>query len=154
MRKTVTIILLGLACATPMLAQNPPKPPDPATMAQRRVQFLTTLLSLNGAQQQQATTIFTNAASTHTTIHENMKTARQNLANAVRNNDTAVIDQLAATIGNLTTQATATHAKAQAAFFQILTPDQQTKLTELERERHGPHFMGMGPGPFPGPGPH
>jgi Spy/CpxP family protein refolding chaperone len=41
---------------------------------------------------------------------------------------------------------TSAHAKAQAAFYQILTPDQQNKLNQLQDEGH--EHMGMGFGPM------
>ncbi|HXO37302.1 MAG TPA: Spy/CpxP family protein refolding chaperone, partial [Candidatus Acidoferrum sp.] len=44
--------------------------------------------------------------------------------------------------GALTTQMTVAHAKAQAAFYQTLTPEQQTKMNELESH----HGMGRGHG--------
>jgi Spy/CpxP family protein refolding chaperone len=149
MRKTTIAILLILTCATLLLAQtaptNAPQPPDPATMAQRRVQHLTTLLNLSAAQQQQATTIFTNAATAASAARNNMRSAHQALATAVKNNDAAAIDQAAAAIGTLTAQMTSAEAKANAAFYQILTPDQQSKLSQLEAERPG-FGLGMGPG--------
>src|ERR1035438_9708877 len=106
-------------------------PPTPAQMAQHRVQFLTTLLSLTADQQTQATTIFTNAATANATIHTSLKTAHTSLQTAIQNNDTATIDQTATAIGNLEGQSTATQAKADAAFYSILTADQKTKLGEL-----------------------
>ncbi len=149
MRKTITIILLALVSAAPLMwAQGPPQPPDPATMAQHRVEFMTTLLNLTAAQQQQATTIFTSAATAQASVHQSMRTTRESLATAVKNNDTAGIDQAAATIGNLTTQMIATESKAKAAFLQTLTPDQQNKLSALESEGPGRHVgFDMGPGP-------
>jgi Spy/CpxP family protein refolding chaperone len=45
-------------------------------------------------------------------------------------------------------QSTSIHAKADAAFYQILTPEQQTKLTELESQHVGPFD---GPGGLAGP---
>lgn len=120
-------------------------------MVQRRVSMLTTLLTLTTAQQQQATTIFTNAATADATVFSSMKTARQNLDTAIKNNDSASIDQLATTIGNLTAQLTSTQAKADAAFYQILTADQQTKYAQLEASGA---LFGPGPGPGPGPGRH
>jgi Spy/CpxP family protein refolding chaperone len=150
---TTAILLIGALAATLLFAQTPPKPPDPAMRVQHRVNFLTTVLSLTAAQQQQATTIFTSAANTASSLHSNMKTAHENLRTAIKSNDTAGIDQAAATIGGLTKQLTSAQAKAHAAFYQILTPDQQNKLNQLESERGpGPKF-GMGPG-LMGPGPH
>ncbi len=153
MKKITLIALLALACATLLLAQAPPAPPDPATHVQHHVEFLSTVLNLNATQQQQATTIFTNAAKNGAALHDSMKTARQALDTAVQNNDAAGIEQAANNIGSVTAQMTALHAKADAAFNQILTPDQQAKLAKLHKEgpRHG--FGGMGPGPGLG-GPH
>jgi Spy/CpxP family protein refolding chaperone len=147
MRKT-TFVLLILALASALLiaqAQNPPAPPDPAKMVQHRVNYLTTVLNLNATQQQQATTIFTNAETSPSGIHGSMRAAHQALQTAVKNNDTNGISQAANTIGNLTAQVVAAHATASAAFYQILTPDQQAKMTQLEKNGPGPHAMGMGP---------
>lgn len=147
-KKPVILVLLTMGLAASMvLAQGPQGPRDPATHIQRHVQHLTTLLSLTPAQQQQATTIFTNAMNGAPSFHSDMKTAHQNLQTAIKNNDQNGITQAATTIGNLTSQMVASHAKAQAAFYQILTPDQQTKLNQLESEH-----TGMGGKGFGGPG--
>ncbi len=148
MKKTATIALfLMLAFATSLLSaqtQTSRTPPNPATIAQHRVTFLTTLLSLNSTQQQQATTIFTGAATTALSLHPQMKTARQSLATAEQNNDTAAINQISSTIGGLVTQLVSTKASAKAAFYQILTPDQKAKLTQLESQRQAMGFKGKG----------
>ena len=99
--------------------------------------MLTTLLSLTPAQQQQATTIFTNSAGADSTARASLKTAHQTLNTAVKNNDASGIEQAAATIGNVTAQTAANDAKAQAAFNQILTPDQQAKYAQWESTAHG-----------------
>ncbi len=152
MRKLIATLVFILACATSLLlAQSPPKPPDPATRLQHRIKYLATVLNLTAAQQQQATTIFTNAGNAEATLHQDMRAARESLHTAARANDSAAIDQAAAKIGDLTAQLTSLHAKAEAAFYQILTSDQQTKLTQLESQ--GPPFMhGMAGGPPPGMG--
>lgn len=152
MKRTLTILLLNAAVATSLiLAQGRGTPPTPAEMVARRVTFLTNQLSLTASQQQQATTIFTDAATAGTALRESLRTAHQTLSDAVKANDTATIDRSAATIGNLTSQQTSIDAKAQAAFYQILTPDQRTKLSESR----GPGGPGRGPegfGPRGGPG--
>ena len=53
---------------------------------------------------------------------------------------TAAIEQISSNIGNLTAQQTAAHAKAMATFYQTLTPEQQTKFTQMVHEGHS---MGM-----------
>ncbi len=153
MRKTAITLFVVLACAASiLLAQNPPAPPNPAGHAQHRVQYLTTVLNLTATQQQQALTLFTNAGKSGATAHDSMKAAHQALETAVKNNDSAGIEQAATTIANLMAQRIATQAKAQAAFYQILTPEQRTKLDQLEAQRPGGFGHGMGPGGF-GPGP-
>lgn len=144
-KKSLVLVLLTIGfAASIVLAQGPKGAHDPATHIQRHVQHLTTLLSLTPAQQQQATTIFTNAMSGGASFHTDMKTAHQNLQTAIKNNDQNGITQAATNIGNLTSQMIASHAKAQAAFYQILTPDQQTKMNELESEHKGMGGMGFG----------
>jgi hypothetical protein len=67
------------------------------------------------------------------TNHESMRTA-------VKNNAISTIDQLAANNGLLSGQLEAIQNKANAAFYAILTADQQTKFDQI------------GPGGFGGPG--
>ena len=142
--KKTLLVLTVLALGTiSLISQNPPSPPDPATMAEHRVRFLTTFLSLTAQQQQQAMTILTNAASAQSSSHETMRAAHDALRTAVKNNDSAAITQASSTIGNLVAETTATQARADAAFNALLTPDQQTKFTQVEagRMRHGPPGM-------------
>jgi Spy/CpxP family protein refolding chaperone len=151
MKSTLSKVFLFAAIAGAIaVAQNRHQPPDPAARIQDHVNFMTTVLSLTPAQQQQATTIFTNAANSSKSLHDQMKTAHDALNTAIQKNDTTAIDQTAATIGSLTTQMISSHAKAQAAFNQTLTPDQQAKMSQLhshEHGMHGPGGPGMG-GPF------
>ena len=140
---TTSILAIGaLALMAQEPAGLPSGPPDPATMAQHRVQFLTNQLSLTAQQQQQALTIFTSVAISESSMRESMKATHDSLRTAVKNNDANGITQAANTIGNLTAQATVTQAKADAALYAILTPDQQTKLAQMESQgpgmRHGP----------------
>jgi Spy/CpxP family protein refolding chaperone len=144
--KRLLVVTLATAIALPALAQTAPKPPSPAEMAKRQVKTLTTLLSLTSAQQQQATTIYTNAATAEQTLRESDKTAHDNLQTAIKNNDATTIDEVANTLGQSAAQLTSIKAKADAAFYQVLTAEQQTKLSDLESQHIG--LLG-GPG---GPG--
>lgn len=135
--KLAKFLTASILASSFLLGQNPRTPPDPATMAQRRVSRLTALLNLTTTQQQQATTIFTASGAAGQTSRAGMQTARQNLTAAIGNNDAGGIEQAATTIGNLTAQMTLSDAKAQAAFLQILTPDQVTKYNQLGRMGHG-----------------
>jgi Spy/CpxP family protein refolding chaperone len=140
-------IILALVASSALAQQMAPPSGDPAMHMQHHFAMLTKHLELTAAQQQQATTLFNNVMATQTTIHNNMKTAHDSLAAAIKSNDTGAIEQAANTIGNLTAQMTSNHAKAMAAFLQILTPEQQAKMTEFESQ-HG-HFDG--PEGFHGP---
>jgi Spy/CpxP family protein refolding chaperone len=146
--KTLNAFLLSAAVAG-WLAWAQPSGRMGGNRVQHRINFLTTLLTLTSAQQQQATTIFTSAAANETTLRSNLKTAHDSLTTAIHNNDSAGLEQAATTIGNLTAQTTLAQAKADAAFYQILTPDQQTKLNQIESQGHVWH-MGHGPGGFQG----
>jgi Spy/CpxP family protein refolding chaperone len=151
MRIILWKVIPFLALASVFAAAQRKNPPDPAQMAQHRVDFLTRHLSLNAQQQQQATTIYTEAANNARSFHDQMRTAHQNLQTAVQKNDMAAIEQGSNTIGNLMAQMTAAHAKADAAFYQTLTPEQQAKMKEIE-SHHGPGMHGHGGPEGPPPG--
>ena len=158
MRTTLLKVTAFLALTGMVVMAQQGNPPDPGKMAQRRIDFLTKQLSLTPQQQQQANTIFSEAASNAKATHDQMRTAHDNLKAAIQKNDTAGIEQAANTIGSLNTQMILAHAKAQAAFYQTLTPEQQAKMNDLESH----HRRGMGwrrhrgpngpDGPPPGPG--
>jgi Spy/CpxP family protein refolding chaperone len=147
MKNTLTAFAFA---TTLLLAQGPRNRPTPEMMVQHRVDSLTTQLSLTSAQQQQATTIFTNAATAGASVHGNLKVAHQNLEAAVKINDTAGIDAAATAIGNFTAQQIANESKAHAAFYQILTPDQQAKFAQ--HADHAGFGRGAGIGFGSGPG--
>ena len=111
------------------------------------VSFLTTLLTLTTSQAAQATTLFTTALTSIDTLQTQITTAQTALATAVKTNTTATITAQANTIGTLTGQIVALNANADAAFYQLLTTAQQTKLTNL-----GNDFFGQGLGDIHIPG--
>jgi len=98
-------------------------------MVQRQVEHLTKTLSLTTAQQAQATTLFTNSQTANRSVMTSLRDARTSLDAAIKSNDTASIATLSAQIGTLTGQMTANTAKADAAFYATLAPDQQAKYT-------------------------
>jgi Spy/CpxP family protein refolding chaperone len=131
-------------------AQTQHQPPDPAQMVQHRVSFLTDKLGLSSSQQQQATSIFTDEMSAARSLHDQMKPAHQSLRAAVKANDSAGIEQASGTIGSLTAQMISARAKADAAFYQLLNPDQQSKYSQMHSHEPGMHgFRGRdGAPPF------
>jgi Spy/CpxP family protein refolding chaperone len=149
MRKTIGVALMALTAATGMFAQGGPgggrgdrTPPTAAEMLDRRIQMLTTLLTLDAAQQAQARTIFTDENTAATAIRTKLDTAEDALQAAVKGSASdSQIDQLAASIGTLQGQSIAVHAKAQAKFRSILNATQKEKL---DAARGGMGGRGMG----------
>jgi Spy/CpxP family protein refolding chaperone len=147
--KIQTLLLTILAGVTITASAQTQTRPSAADMTAHHVKRLTTLLGLTSAQQQQATTIYSSADKSEQTLHETEAQSRESLREAVKGNDAATIDQISASVAQTTAQRTSIRAKADAAFYQILTPDQQAKLSELETEHLG--LEGPG-GPPPGIG--
>jgi Spy/CpxP family protein refolding chaperone len=150
--KNVLAVAFVALTAISTFGQGLPQPPSPAQRAQHQVKYLTALLSLTTAQRQQATAIYTDSATAEESVHQSLKSAHESLRTAIKNNDAASIDQASNALAQEIAQSTSTKAKADAAFYQILTPDQQTKLSDLESERSGPFSFG-GPDSFLGGGP-
>lgn len=150
MRKLQTLLAIAALSATMAFAQFRPMhgqdngTTDPATMIANRVAFLKALLTLTDAQATQASTILTNELAAETPIRTNLTTLETSLQAAVKSNSTAQIDSLSAQIGTAHGQLTAIDAKADAAFYALLTADQKTKYDAL-----GGHD---GPGGGPGGG--
>jgi len=92
-------------------------------------------LGLSTEQESQAATIFSGTHAAESALRANLKAAHQGLNDAVKSNNTVGIEQLSATIGNLTAQLTLAHSKNRAAFYRILTPEQRTALEQLESQR-------------------
>lgn len=131
-RHFMNILSVGALAAGTMLAQTGTHtPPDPASMAARQVDRLTKLLTLTTAQQTQATALFTAAATSEAAIRTNQRTAQTSLTTAVQKNDVASIDNLSSQIGAFTGQELDISSKAEASFYALLTPDQQTKYAAL-----------------------
>jgi Spy/CpxP family protein refolding chaperone len=148
---TVLFAALGFAQGRgmrPMDTSNG-QAPDPAAMVQMQVNMLAARLNLTDSQKAAALTIFTNSQTASQTIQSALQTARQSLSAAIKKNDTATIDQLSLTIGNATAQLTAIQSKAEAAFYAILTADQQALYDKMPPGGRGGGRGGpMGPGGF------
>jgi len=143
-------ILLTFGLTVPLALAQQPNRPAPPGLVQEHVGQLTSMLNLTGAQQQQATSIYSAAANTSVPIEHNLETAEQNLHTAVQRNDSAAMRQYATAIGNATTQLALSDAQADAAFYRILTPAQQGKLNQLDSQNEGSFGKGAGPGGQPG----
>jgi Spy/CpxP family protein refolding chaperone len=153
MTKTVVKVFVATGLlAAPILAQGwrplntSGTPPDPQTMAQMRVNGLARMLDLTDAQKATATTIFAAAYTASQSIRSNSQTARESLSDAVKKNQTAMIDNLAFQIGTYEGQLTAIDSKAEAAFYAILTADQQAISNTMPRGGPGGPGGPMGRG--------
>jgi Spy/CpxP family protein refolding chaperone len=137
---------------TPPGGANQERPAmDPARGIEMRVTMLTRFLELTPDQVPQATTIFTNAATASQTLRTASSENRTVLRGAIKANNFPAIDQAANALGIASGQLMAIDAKAEAAFYAILTADQKAKFDQ----RGGMGFGGgggpMGPGGM-GPG--
>lgn len=144
MKRSFVTAFIFLSLAAPLVfAQNARTARTPAQIVASRVSRLTTLLMLNPAQVTEATNIFTTEQSALANVAANMKTARTALQTAVQANSTADINTAAGTIGTLTTAEVAAHAVADAAFYALLSPQQQAQYKQLGGLHDG---GGFGPG--------
>lgn len=159
MLKTLPVFSAAIALSAALAfaqgpGMQPGTPPDPQTMAQMRVNFLAVQLSLTDAQKTTALSIYTNAYTASQTIQTSLQTNRQSISDAVKANNTSAIDQLSLVSGTLNGQLTAINAKAEAAFYAILTTDQQKIYATHPPGGPGGRGGPGGPmGPPPGAGP-
>lgn len=108
------------------------KVPKTAAKLEKYVSFLSTLLSLTTAQQQQATSIFTAAIAQKSALRTQVQAAHQALSEAVQSNNPTTINQASAAIGALGAQKRALGAQANASFYQVLTQAQQATLSHFQ----------------------
>jgi hypothetical protein len=152
MFQKLSMLTTAIALSAALAFAQGPGTPDPATMAQMRVNMLNSQLSLTDSQKATALSIYTNAYTSAQTIQTSLQTNRQSLSAAILANNVSSIDQLSAASGTLNGQVTAINAKADAAFYALLTTDQQKIYATLPPGggRGGP---GGPMGPPPGAGP-
>jgi Spy/CpxP family protein refolding chaperone len=153
-KRIVTVLAFTTLSASIVFGQASSATPTAPTaqIVANLVQRLTALLTLTTAQQAQATTIYTTEQTALSDLATSMQTARTALQTAIKANDLTAIITQATQIGSLTTQQVEDQAKAEAAFYAILTTDQQTKYNQLHSVGLGGRG-GPGRGGFGGPGP-
>ena len=156
MNRTLKAVVLAALMAPLVLAQTTTTTPTPPTIAEivaGMVAHYTTLLDLTSAQQATATTIFTTQQTGLQALQTSMQTAQTALQTAITSNSASGLSAAATAIGSLTAQQTLIQATGTAAFYAILTSDQQTKFTELNNPPQGGSGQGGGPGGPGGGGP-
>jgi Spy/CpxP family protein refolding chaperone len=97
--------------------------------------FLSAYLNLTPAQQAQEKSIFEGARQSAQPLRQELRKTRHALRAAVQADNTAQIQQLAKTEGSELGQLMAVRSTARAKVHQILTPEQQQKLTALQQAR-------------------
>lgn len=120
--------------------------PDPARMVEARVTMLAQALNLTEAQKAQAAKLFTDAQEASQRYRDEMQVARQEMQTAIKANDLASIERYAREIGTATAEMTVIEARAQAAFYALLTTDQKTKYDQMPGRGFGMGPGGMGTG--------
>jgi len=147
-RILATAAVMAFTSLLAIAQSTTPTPPTTAQIVARQVARLTKLLDLTSAQQTQATTIFTTEQAALAPLRTSIDAVRTALQTAIKSNDTATIGTQSTQIGALTGQEVLAQATGSAAFYAILTTDQQSKYDTL-----GPMIGGPGgPGGFGGPG--
>lgn len=138
MTKRIFLALAALTLSTSLLSADDHNkvPLTPAQQVARSVARLTVRLALTTTQQAQATTIFTTEQTTLAALVTPKQTAQAALQTAIQTNNAAGIQAQALALGRLQEQQVLADSTAEAAFYAILTPAQQTtynnrKLAEL-----------------------
>jgi len=153
-RNFTGLAMLAVSASLAFAQSGTHTPPTPAQMVANQVARLTTLLTLTTAQQASATTIFTAEQTALSGLRTSMDTAHTALTTAVEANDAAGISAAATQTGSLTSQEVLARGTAEAAFYAILTPAQQTTYKALGGPGEGPGGGRGGPGGRGGFGPH
>jgi Spy/CpxP family protein refolding chaperone len=149
-KQLINFLGAGALAAGMAFAQTPSAPseataPEPGTspavtqgthrqMMQKRLDRLTRELNLTPSQQSQAKSIFSKAGADARPLRAQLKENTAALRAAVKVNDRAQIGQLSANEGNLIGKMVAIRSEANASFYKTLSPEQQTKFTQLQQQ--------------------
>jgi hypothetical protein len=107
------------------------KVPHSARKKAKYISFLTTFLSLSPGQRAETASVFAAASTAAGELKATAKAQKRTLGASTGANNTIGISQAALEIGKVATQRHTIDAKANAAFFQTLTADQQETLTKF-----------------------
>ena len=114
-----------------------------AMTSEHALEFLTNYLNLNEAQQAQAKDIFAKEKPTLDSLSQQMKQGHEALKQLEASGtfDEAKVRTVASQQAQTMTDLIVEKARIHSALFQILTPDQKTKMTQL-MDKHGHGGMG------------
>ncbi|MCS7042107.1 MAG: Spy/CpxP family protein refolding chaperone [Bryobacteraceae bacterium] len=142
-------ILAGAMLAQAQMRGPGGAPMDPQRFVQMRVDRLAEWLALSESQKSQALRIFTDAQTAAERYRQDQQTAREALQSAIKANNLAAMDRAARDIGAATAEITLIDARAEAAFYALLTSEQKQKYDQMPVRGRMPGGMS---GPIPGPG--
>jgi len=134
-------VLLGTAIARSQSTEATPPPGPPmhgpgAMMGEHMLNYFTKALNLTEDQQTQAKTILNNAQPTMKALMQQQHQIDQQLRNQAQGNyDAKQVQTLAAQKAQIQSQMTITETQLHHQLYQLLTPDQQTQLKQIEAER-------------------
>jgi len=123
--RLVLVSAIAVMMTAALSAQPPAGRRDPG---QRLENILTRSLNLNSTQQNQVHTILADAQVQSQGSAAQLRTLRSSLIDAIKTNNTALIDSLTLQISQLEQPLEAIRSKAAAQIYAILTADQQTKV--------------------------
>jgi periplasmic protein CpxP/Spy len=101
-------------------------------------------LNLTDAQKQYARQLMESTRAEAKPIAEQLRQTRQDLAEAVKSNNTGAINQLTERQGQLQGQLSAIRGRAMAQFYAQLTPEQRTKAEEMRQNWQSKRGEGKG----------
>jgi periplasmic protein CpxP/Spy len=133
-------VLLVTALARSQSTDTTP-PPRPmhgpgAMMGEHMLNYFTRALNLTEDQQTQAKTMLNNAKpSLRALMHQQREIDQQLHSQAEGNYDAKQVQSLAAQKAQIQAQLTMTETQLHHQMYQLLTPDQQTQLKQIEADR-------------------
>lgn len=146
MKRYLTFAAIGAMAAAMVIAQTTKAPNVAAATGKALRQQFTASLNLTPAQKQQGQAIRQATKAKVQPLVQQLQQDRQILKDAIQTGDTAKIQQVSSTIGNLRGQVMADRATGMAQFYASLTPDQKVKAQEFYQQMKQMHRNLQGAG--------
>ena len=132
-------VLLGTAMGHSQTSEAAPPPPPmhgPGMMGEHMLNYFTKALNLTEDQQTQAKTMLSNARPTLKALMQQQRQIDQQLhSQAEGSYDAKQVQTLAAQKAQIQAQLTIAETQLHHQMYQLLTPDQQTQLKQIEANR-------------------
>lgn len=135
--KAVTVALAAALSALPAISAPGRRShfASQERMGAGMLQHFGAALNLTEEQKQFARQLMKDTRAQSQPLADQLRANRDELAAAVKANNTGAISQIAERQGALTGQVAALHAKSMATFYAQLTPEQKAKAEELQANR-------------------